>query len=108
MQLPGRLEGHAIRVTTPKSPDVVAWGDPPIVLRCGVARPAGYDPNGSVAVINGVSWWQQIGRNVVRWTAVGRAAYVELAVPTSYAAQGVFLVDLADPVKKALPVVPGR
>ncbi len=95
-------------MTSPRSPRVVAWGDPPIVLRCGVARPAGYNPNGSVAVINGVSWWQQIDRRVVRWTVVGRAAYVELVVPTSYAAQGAFLVDLADPVKQALPVVAGR
>jgi hypothetical protein len=108
VEVPSRLEGHRIRVTSPKSPRVFAWGDPPILLRCGVARPAGYDPAGSVTVINGVDWWQRLDGRVVRWTVVGRAAYAELAVPTSYAEQGVFLVDLAEPVKRALPVVAGR
>jgi hypothetical protein len=108
VHLPTSLEHHRIRITSPKSPRVAAWGDPPIVLRCGVARPAGYDPNGSVTVVNGVDWWQQIGKQAVVWTVVGRAAYVEVTVPKSYAEQGVFLVDLAGPITSSLPTVAGR
>jgi hypothetical protein len=39
----------------------------------------------------------------VTWTAVRTSANVELAVPTSYDAQGGFLVELARAIKTAVP-----
>jgi hypothetical protein len=102
--LPARLDGAHARVVAPRSPLVHAWGAPPVVLRCGVARPTGYDPaSASVATVNGVAWFEQVTAATVRWTAVRRDANVELVVPRHYAAQGGFLAELAAPLKRALP-----
>ena len=51
--LPLQLDGQNLRRTTsnPPSPSIVAWGDPAIVLRCGVARPASLHPGSTGAVL---------------------------------------------------------
>ena len=81
-----------------------AWGNKAVVLRCGVPTPAGYDPNSaSTAAVNGVDWFQQIFPRKVVWTAVRKSANVELTVPTSYDAQGGFLVDIGAAVAATVP-----
>jgi hypothetical protein len=50
-----------------------------------------------------VTWFQQIGIHVVRWTAIRSSANVELVVPKSYSAQGGFLAELAPALRHALP-----
>ena len=42
--LPVQLEGDDPRIVQSASPYVRAWGDPPVVLVCGVAQPAGFPP----------------------------------------------------------------
>ena len=80
-----------------------AWGSPPIVLRCGVPRPATYDPGSpQTASVDGVIWFQQIGRSAVTWTAIRRTADLQLIVPTSYDAQGGFLVELSKAIKQTI------
>jgi len=101
--LPARLDGESRRRTVPASPLTTAWGDPAVVLRCGVARPAGYNAAAETAVVDGVAWFQQVGSASVTWTLVGRGAYLDLRVPTRYPAQAGFLVGLAGPITAALP-----
>ena len=73
------------------------------MLRCGVPQPADYDPGSpQTASVNGVIWFQSIGRTTVTWTAIRHAADVELIVPTSYQAQGGFLVELAKALKQTI------
>jgi hypothetical protein len=101
--LPAILDGKRSRVVQPKSPLVHAWGSPPIVLRCGVPQPADYDPGSpQTATVDGVVWFQDIGRTSVTWTAIRRTADVELVVPTSYEAQGGFLVELGKSLKQTI------
>ena len=101
--LPSRLDGHSSRLVRPRSPLVHAWGSPPIVLRCGVPQPATYDPGSpQTASVDGVIWFQRIGRTAVTWTAIRRTADVELTVPRSYDAQGGFLVELGKALKQAI------
>jgi Protein of unknown function (DUF3515) len=103
-QLPSQIEGLNPRLTHPRSPLVHAWGNRPVVLRCGVPLPSGYSAHSAAATtVNGVLWYQQIEGARVVWTTVRKLANVELTVPTSYAAQGGFLVDLAAPIQTALP-----
>ena len=102
--LPPTLHGQKSRVVRPRSPLVHAWGDPPIVMRCGVPRPAGYDPaSAQTATVDGVSWFQHIESTQVRWTAIRKTVNVELVVPRSYEAQGGFLVELGASIKKTIP-----
>jgi hypothetical protein len=93
--LPNQLDHLNSRLVSPRSPLVHAWGSRPVVLRCGVPTPAGYDPqSASTATVNGVAWFQQVHRETVVWTAVRHTANIELTVPTSYDEQGSFLVEL--------------
>jgi hypothetical protein len=102
--LPNQLEGLNSRLVTPRSPLVHAWGSRAVVLRCGVPTPAGYNPDSvSTAAVNGVQWFQQVFPKRVVWTAVRKTANVELTVPTSYDAQGGFLVDIGAAVTATVP-----
>ena len=84
---------------------VAAWGDPAIVLRCGVPRPAALTPNSSALLVpvNGVSFLPVNTKTVNIFTVVDRAAYIEVSVPVSYPQPP--LGPLADGIKKALPAV---
>jgi hypothetical protein len=107
--LPQRLESLRPRVISPRSPLVHAWGSPAVILTCGVPSPPGYSPTSSeTTAVNGVRWFEQPGSKTVIWTALrpgdgDQTVNVALMVPTSYQAQGAFLVDLAQPLKTALP-----
>jgi len=101
--LPSRLDGLHSRVVSPRSPLVHAWGSPPIVMRCGVPEPANFDrgsPN--TASVDGVIWFQEIGPEAVTWTAIRHTADVELIVPTSYDAQGGYLVEVSKALKQTI------
>jgi len=84
---------------------VVAWGDPAIVLRCGVPRPKALVPNSSALLIpvNGVVFLPVNGKKVNVFTAVDRAAYIEVSVPTSYAQPP--LGPIADAISKSMKQV---
>jgi hypothetical protein len=109
--LPTRLAGlDPRRIVPPASPFVLAWGDPAVVLRCGVARPAGLVPAGTVQVFNASS----VGRPAVYWlpvnqpkqnifTTVDRGVYVEVTVPTGYRQPP--LAPLSDAIASVLPAV---
>jgi hypothetical protein len=111
--LPEQLGDLLPRVVHPK-PDslfVVAWGDPAVILRCGVARPADLKVGSSVEfVLVGGSSGQSgayfdvgtdHGSNV--FTTVDRAVYISVTVPAKYASGP--LPALAQAIAKALPPV---
>jgi hypothetical protein len=106
--LPHGLESLTPRVITPLTPFVHAWGNPAVILTCGVSVPAAYSASSSETTeVDGVRWFEEPGAHLVTWTALlgsakaGTAVNVRLAVPTHYDAQGGFLVDLAKPLKTA-------
>jgi hypothetical protein len=84
--LPVQLGQLAPRVvhTVPDSPNVVAWGDPAVVLRCGVPRPSQFEAT-SQLVLSGVYWLPVKTKNATVFTAVDRAVYVEVTIPTKQA-----------------------
>ena len=88
-KLPIRLAGLEQRVVhpTPDSPYVVAWGEPPVVWKCGVPRPAELRAGSSAqaVAVDGV-WFLPVARSDdTVWTAVDRAVYVAGTVPKRYA-----------------------
>jgi len=84
---------------------VAAWGDPAIVLRCGVPRPAALVPNSSAPLfpVDGVTFLPVNTKTVNVFTVVDRAVYIEISVPVSYPQPP--LGPLADGIAKALPAV---
>jgi Protein of unknown function (DUF3515) len=103
-RLPAVVDGGDRRDVSPASPYVAAWGDPAIVLRCGVARPRALLPGAELVTVNGVDWLPEQQDDGYRFTTAGRAAYVEAWVPARYAPEVDPLVDLAAAVTSAVPV----
>jgi hypothetical protein len=56
-----------------------------------------------LTIVNGVRWFQQADPKAVTWIALRPAANVAVTIPTSFQGQSAFLVDLAAPLKQALP-----
>ncbi len=84
----GPLEPRVVH-SEPDSPYVVAWGEPPVVLRCGVARPAQLTPNSTeqVFLAGGVYWLPVQQKNTTVFTSIDRSVYVEISLPRSVAYQ---------------------
>lgn len=103
--LPLTLPGSAGRPARSTWPYVVAWGDPAVVLVCGVPRPAALTPGSAAQTIgvDGVFWLPVQQKNATVWTTVDRAAYVQVTVPRSYPQPP--LAPIADAIAKALPAV---
>jgi hypothetical protein len=102
--LPTTLAGHRARAVSAAPDRVVAWGDPPIVLRCGVARvPVPPDTNKQFA-INGVRWLAEArGANVV-FTTTDRTVPVEVTIPAHTADNPADVVaELSRPIGRTVP-----
>jgi Protein of unknown function (DUF3515) len=107
-RLPDRVAGQSTRYVQPADALAAAWGDPPIVLRCGVPHPAALRRDSACFVVNGVGWFaQQGGRPItgtkpvngtVVFTTVGRSPYVEVSVPGDYQPAADALVDVSSAV----------
>jgi hypothetical protein len=107
VQLAGATATLAPRVVHPNPPtaQVAAWGDPAVVLVCGVARPASLVPNSSdpLTEVDGVQWLQTHDKSADVFVAIDRAVYVQVTVPSSSKLMPLSL--LADSVAKALPSI---
>ncbi len=105
--LPPTLAGLAPRIvhSTPGSPFVVGWGEPAIVLRCGVARPASLKPGDSELLtgVNGVFFSKRKSGDSNVFTVIDRSAYIEISVPSEYG--GGPLAPLATAIGRALPAL---
>jgi hypothetical protein len=103
--LPVSLGGLPSRPALSSSPYVVAWGEPAVVLRCGVARPGGLVVGSDALTtgVDGVFYWVDRQKQATVFTVIDRAAYIEVTVPSTYS--GGPLAPISDAVAKALPAV---
>lgn len=98
--LPTTLGNRPARPVQSSSPYVAAWGDPAVVLRCGVARPATFKPDSEVFDISGVRWFPVTAGSSTVWTVVNKPVYVEVTAPTTEASDPA--ARLATAVSRAL------
>jgi hypothetical protein len=86
-----------------------AWGDPPVVLSCGVDMPADFMPGASCEEVNGVGWYvptDQFADDRMDLTlyTIGRSPIVRVDIPSDYRANLAFAADtlssLASAIKK--------
>jgi hypothetical protein len=104
--LPKKVDGLTRRDPEPSSALTAGWGDPAIILRCGVERPAKMsDPEADGVEVNGVGWLlEQRSDKSFRFTTTLRKAYVEVTIPVERTGDGMApLVSLAPAIKKAIP-----
>lgn len=104
--LPSKVDGQDRRDPEPASALTAGWGDPAIILRCGVQRPAKMDdPEADGVEVNGVGWLlEKRDDGSFRFTTTLRKAYVEVTIPEQRTGDGMApLVDLASCTKKAIP-----
>ena len=100
--LPLELTGQTSRLVHSTTPYAYAWGDPPIVLRCGVPTPAGFVVGAGAIQINGVQWFVDTSDPAATvWTTVDRPVGIEVRVPASLDSASV--TDLTSLIAKALP-----
>jgi hypothetical protein len=104
---PGKLAHRA--VAEPAPPGTAAWGPgpDPVVLRCGLDRPAELTPTAELLEVSGVRWLRVAG-DAARssWYAVDRPVYLVLTVSDD-AGSGP-LQDVSAAVRAALAPVTVR
>ena len=110
-QLPVDLGPLAPRRVFSSSTSIVAWGDPAVILECGVSRPAGLSPGSAAQVFDAgtgpgrsAQWLPARSGPTTVWTTIDRAVYVAVSIPGSRQAADV-LPPLAAAVARALPAV---
>lgn len=100
--LPLELAGEPSRRVQSDTPYVYAWGEPPVVLTCGVDRPAGWTVGASAIQINGVQWHVDTSDpDTTVWTAVDRPVYVEMRLPAEVDSAPVTALTI--PLAEVLP-----
>lgn len=96
LELPDRLlQGQRRRPTSPVSATTAAWGNPPIVLRCGVA--AGLAKDDPYA-FDGIHWAMHDDGSSRTWTTTGLRVNASVSVPDAYTSQAELLGALAGPL----------
>jgi hypothetical protein len=108
--LPRRVADQPAREVQPKGGWGAAWGDPPIVLTCGVPAPHGFGRASSCTTVNGVDWYIPEDElkaggapSDLTMTTVNRAAGVQVRMPADYWPPATTLADLSSAVRAALP-----
>lgn len=102
--LPETMSEQERRETDPGSALTAAWGDPAIILRCGVRRPAALQPTSEVTSVNGVDWFVEELTRGYLFTTYGRQAYVELTVPDDYAPEIGPVTEVSGAVSDVVPL----
>ncbi|MFI6012936.1 DUF3515 domain-containing protein [Streptomyces sp. NPDC051243] len=110
--LPAKVDGVRREDPSPASALTAGWGDPAIILRCGVAQPPkmvdpdvanGHDTDAVPGGVEGVDWlMEKQDGGAFRFTTANRKAYVEVTVPAGHDSSGV-LIDLASAIRKTIP-----
>ncbi len=97
--LPETLDGAGRRPTTPDSAATAAWGEPPLVMRCGVDRPEALTATSVLLEVNSVGWLPEpleagIIFTAVDWPSAEDPIFVEISIPDVYASPGSVVADL--------------
>ncbi len=88
-----------------KGGKATAWGDPAIILRCGVEAPPELLPTSRCDMVADVGWFTQQTADGYLFTTIGRQFFVSVEVPAAYDPAAEALVDIAPSVLKHDPVV---
>jgi hypothetical protein len=91
-KLPSTLLKAHRRSTDPSSPALAAWGDPAIILRCGVPTPGPTTEH--CETVDGIDWVVRQLSGGEDFTTYGRTPAVQVLVPDHYAPEEFALTGL--------------
>jgi uncharacterized protein DUF3515 len=69
------------QLAAPAPAGAAGWGEPPVVLRCGLERPADLTATSRLLEISGVRFLDIVNPGTSTWVAVDRPVYVAVALP---------------------------
>ncbi|MQA09208.1 MAG: DUF3515 family protein [Pseudonocardiaceae bacterium] len=96
-----------LKIARPAPPSTIAWGSAehePLILRCGVGRPAELTRTSPLRVVSRVQWLVVERPGTATWYAVDRKVYLALTVPSD-AGTGP-LQTISKRVRATLPPAP--
>ena len=109
--LPDRLgDFRRETVAEPAPPGAAAWraGGNPVILRCGLDRPAEFVVGSPIQQVNQVQWFRlddaDTGRST--WVSVDRPVYVALTLPTGSGPAPI--QALSGVIERSMPAMPIR
>ena len=110
--LPDKIGGYRrAPAVQPVPAGAAAWraGGGPIVLRCGLERPAEFVVGSPIQVVDAVQWFRVGGDSAAdqdrsTWFAVDRPVYVALTLPQGSGPTPI--QEISDAIAKALPATP--
>ena len=90
----------------PAPPGAAAWtaDGEPIILRCGVDRPAEFVVGFPIQVVDAVQWFKLADQGRSTWFAVDRPDYVALTLPQGSGPTPI--QEVSDAIAKSLPAKP--
>jgi len=103
--LPSTVDSASRRDVEPSGAPAAAWGDPAILLRCGVAMPESFDEFATCQETDGVGWFipeeQMTGEGEsITMTTIDRAVNIEVTLPPEHWPPANAMVDLAPAIKR--------
>jgi hypothetical protein len=105
--LPDRLGDYRrAPAAEPAPPAAAAWkaDDDPVILRCGLDRPAEFVVGSPIQVVNAVQWFELADDGRSTWFAVDRPVYVALTLPQGSGPTPI--QEISDVIAKSLPAKP--
>jgi hypothetical protein len=105
--LPDRLGDYRrAPAAQPAPPGAAAWKSDaePVVLRCGLDRPADFVVGSPLQVVDAVQWFEVADQGRSTWFAVDRSVYVALTLPQGSGPTPI--QEISDIIAKALPAMP--
>jgi hypothetical protein len=109
--LPANLgEFHRVAAADPVPPGAAAWrvaaDSDPVIMRCGIDRPAEFVVGSPIQMVNAVQWFRLDDPDTDRstWVAVDRPVYVALTLPTRSGPTPI--QTLSDLIARTMPAVP--
>jgi uncharacterized protein DUF3515 len=105
--LPEQLDGGALgaldrrQLRAPAPAGAAGWGEPPVVLRCGLDRPDDLTASSRLLGVSGVQFLDIPSGDTSTWVAVDRPVYVTVALPANSGSGP--LQQLATVIARTLP-----
>ena len=105
--VPEKVDDQERRKVEPDDAPAAAWGDPAIVVTCGVDMPDDFDRFSACEEVNGVGWYIPEEASLdqdadVQMTTIGFQPPVRIDLPSEYRPPAAVLVEISDVVKATL------